>query len=65
MKIMNIILIITLLMCILKLFNIINLSWLWCFSLLWGPVVFILGIITILLLLSIFTAAIMFITKLL
>ena len=65
MKILNTILIITALLCIFKLFNLINLSWLWCFIPLWGPIALIIGIIVILLLISIVSAAIMFIFELL
>lgn len=56
MKISNCLIIITLILCILKIFNIITISWVWCTILIWLPLALI-----FIMILSIITAIILYI----
>ena len=48
-------LLITVLLCVFKITNVINIGWIWCFCLFWLPVLIVTGIIFIFLLISMIT----------
>lgn len=54
-------LLITALLCILKIANIINISWLWCFCLIWLPFAIIFALFFILVILALIYTIIIFI----